>query len=209
MQKCQCITQCVPLCRCKHSYVGDKCVCMITIRHCESLCINNTHMNSWSLCDFRVVILCQGCKLNRNEHNSHCKIEGQTGLLVLYIFTLKLTPDAISCLVRLIFPNRRVRGEPGRGNVHHWPHPRLCILFTTATCKHDYGVVIVLSHHTWAINLVECQFHCHKLNQSWLIVNLMLILYALNFSEERWTYIYILCHYSTLIWHRYLKSFLK
>ena len=34
-------------------------------------------------------------------------------------------------------------------------------------------------------------------------------IYVLIFSEGTKTYIYILCHYSTLIWHRYLKSFLK
>ena len=31
----------------------------------------------------------------------------------------------------------------------------------------------------------------------------------LNCSEGTKTYVYILCHYSTLIWHRYLNSFLK
>ena len=44
-----------------------------------------------------------------------------------------------------------------------------------------------------------------KINSAWK----GLTLYVLNFSEERLTYIYILCHYSTLIKHRYLKSFLK
>ena len=34
-----------------------------------------------------------------------------------------------------------------------------------------------------------------------------LTLYVLNFSE--WTCIYILCHSSTLIWHRYLNFFLN
>ena len=36
-----------------------------------------------------------------------------------------------------------------------------------------------------------------------------LTLYVLNFSEGTYTYICILCHFSTLIWHRYLKQFLK
>ena len=36
-----------------------------------------------------------------------------------------------------------------------------------------------------------------------------LTLYVLNFAEGTQTYIYILCHYSTLIGHRYLKSLLK
>ena len=36
----------------------------------------------------------------------------------------------------------------------------------------------------------------------------ILTIYMLNFSEGTLTYVYILCHYSTLIWHGYLKSFL-
>ena len=36
-----------------------------------------------------------------------------------------------------------------------------------------------------------------------------LTLYMLDYSEGTWTYIYILCHSSKLIWHRYLKSILK
>ena len=39
--------------------------------------------------------------------------------------------------------------------------------------------------------------------------NEVLTLYVLNFSEGTKTYIYIFCHSSTLIWHRYSKSFLK
>ena len=37
----------------------------------------------------------------------------------------------------------------------------------------------------------------------------VLTLYVLIFSEWTWTCLYILCHSSTLIWHRHLKSFLK
>ena len=36
-----------------------------------------------------------------------------------------------------------------------------------------------------------------------------LTLFVLNFSEKKYTYIYMLCHYSTVIWHRYLKPFLE
>ena len=45
----------------------------------------------------------------------------------------------------------------------------------------------------------------------WLFCSgfLLLTLYMLHFSEWTWTCIYILCHSSTLIWHMYLKSFLK
>ena len=43
--------------------------------------------------------------------------------------------------------------------------------------------------------------HCTRIN--------LLTLYVLNFSEVTKTYIYILCHSSTLTWHRLLKSFLK
>ena len=46
-------------------------------------------------------------------------------------------------------------------------------------------------------NITPCKFHAG------------LTLYVLNFAEGTQTYIYILCHYSTLIWHMYLKSFLK
>ena len=41
---------------------------------------------------------------------------------------------------------------------------------------------------------------------SWVIIN-TLTLYMLNFSEGTKTYTYILCHSSTLTWHRQLKSF--
>ena len=59
----------------------------------------------------------------------------------------------------------------------------------------------------------------HYLNQCWLNINgilwhsfpgnINLTLYMLNFRREHKTYIYILCHSSTLIWHTWLKSFLK
>ena len=43
----------------------------------------------------------------------------------------------------------------------------------------------------------------------YIYYEMILTLYVLNFSEGTLTYICILCHFSTLIWHRYLKSFPK
>ena len=40
-------------------------------------------------------------------------------------------------------------------------------------------------------------------------ISLHWTLYVQNFSGEHKTYIYILCHSSTLIWHRWLKPYLK
>ena len=67
-------------------------------------------------------------------------------------------------------------------------------------CNH--GRCLVLTAWAWYMThnrlVIRCWmwFHC-------------LTLYVLNFSEGTKTYICILCHPSTLIWHRYLKSFLK
>ena len=49
----------------------------------------------------------------------------------------------------------------------------------------------------------------HMIHLLWWDCDDDLTLYELNFAEGSYAYIYISCHYSTLIWHRYLKSFLK
>ena len=54
----------------------------------------------------------------------------------------------------------------------------------------------------------------HKILKAFCFLNFVWLLkcltfYVLNFSEITKTYICILCHSSTLIWHRYLKYFPK
>ena len=59
----------------------------------------------------------------------------------------------------------------------------------------SYEMSVSLTH--WSLGYVAVIFR-----------DAPLTLYVVNFSEGTQTYIYILCHYSTLIFHRYLKSFL-
>ena len=49
----------------------------------------------------------------------------------------------------------------------------------------------------------------HYLLCTMVSIKYLLRLCVLNFRREHKTYIYILCHSSTLIWHRWSKSFLK
>ena len=63
--------------------------------------------------------------------------------------------------------------------------------------------IAAVNYHTGTILNAKLHFHPYKF--AWLRA---FTLYVLNFSEGTKTYIYILCHSSTLVWHRYLKFFL-
>ena len=80
----------------------------------------------------------------------------------------------------------------------------------------DLRVIYRLSKQSWSwwFETPSCPLwhHCNE-TTDWIKVKFdgpaWLSLYVLNLSEGTLTYIYILCHSSTLIWHRWLKSFLK
>ena len=77
------------------------------------------------------------------------------------------------------------------------PKPQACLLTDCSTpvvCAPIYE------------NVYICET---KILTSGLGKSLTLTLYMLKFSEVTKAYIYILCQYSKLIWHRQLESFLK
>ena len=81
-----------------------------------------------------------------------------------------------------------------------WP---IYSLWCTDLCDHTWSHVSVNSQEKWIKFLfreVSGQLFIICVHPIWLISSLTL--YVLNFSEGTKTYIYILCHSSTLTWPR-------
>ena len=87
--------------------------------------------------------------------------------------------------------------SPGRRQAIIWTNARILSIGPLGTNLSEISIEI----HTFSIKKMSLKMSSAKWRLFRLGLN-VLTLYMLTFSEGTKTYIYILCHYSALIWHK-------